>query len=103
MVYAFTQDVPIDEPTYRKIMDRLGEEPLAGSLVHLVVRRPDGGLRYIDVWESEELCTRAFEERIHPAVHSVFAEIGFQPGGEPTVNRLDVIDATGSVLASTIP
>jgi hypothetical protein len=32
------------------------------------VRRPDGGLRYIDVWESEEDCARAFDERIHPAV-----------------------------------
>ncbi len=49
MVYAFTQDVPIDEPTYRKIMDRLGSEPLVGSLLHLAVRRDDGGLRYVDV------------------------------------------------------
>jgi hypothetical protein len=100
MVYAFTQDVPIDEPTYRKIIDRLGAEPLQGSLLHLAVRRSDGGLRYIDVWESEEACARAFEERIHPAVHGVFKEAGFRPDGEPTTTRLDVIDATGSLLAT---
>lgn len=100
MVYAFTQDVPIDEPTYRKIMDRLGSEPLVGSLLHLAVRRDDGGLRYVDVWESEEACGRAFEERIHPAVSSVFKEIGFRPDGEPAVNRLDIIDVTGSLLAT---
>ena len=100
MVYAYTQDVPVDEQTYRKIMDRLGPESLNGSLMHLVVRRSDGGLRYIDVWESEELCARAFEERIHPAVYGVFKEIGFRPDGEPAVNGLDVIDATGSLLST---
>jgi len=98
MVYAYTQDVPIDEETYGKIIDRLGPEPVKGSLLHLAVRRPDGGLRYIDVWESEELCRRAFDERIHPAVYGVFKEIGFRPNGEPAVNRLDVIDATGALL-----
>jgi hypothetical protein len=98
VVYAFTQDVPIDEPTYRKIMDRLGPEPLKGSLLHLAVRREDGGLRYVDVWESEELCARAFEERIHPAVRGVFQEIGFRPDGEPTVSPFDVLDASGSLL-----
>jgi len=98
MVYAFTQDVPIDEPTYRKIMARLGPDPLEGSLVHLAVRRPEGGLRYIDVWESEESCERAFSERIHPAVYGVFKELGFRPDGEPPVTHLEVIDASGSLL-----
>ena len=97
-MYAFTQDVPIDEQTYRKIIDRLGPEPLKGSLLHLAIRRPDGGLRYIDVWESEELCTRAFEERIHPAVYGAFKDIGFRPDGELSVSPLDVIDAAGSLL-----
>jgi hypothetical protein len=101
MVYAYTQDVPITEDVYRKIIDRLGPEPLAGSLLHLCVRRPDGGLRYIDVWESQEACARAFEERIHPAVYGVFSEIGFKPDGEPPVTRLEVLDAAGAALPST--
>jgi len=100
MVYAYTQDVPIDEQTYRKIVDRLGPEPLKGSLLHLAFRRSKGELSYIDVWESEALCTRAFEERIHPAVYGVFKEIGLRPDGEPTVNRLDVIHAAGALLST---
>ena len=36
------------------IIERLGPEPIAGSLLHLCVREPDGRLRYIDVWESEQ-------------------------------------------------
>lgn len=96
MVYAFTQDVPIDEATYRQIMSQLGPEPVTGSLLHLCVRRPDGGLRYVDVWDSQEACARAFEERIHPAVNAVLG--GARPAQEPTVERLDVLHATGVML-----
>jgi hypothetical protein len=98
MVYAFTQDVPIDEAGYRRVMESLGTEPIAGLVVHLCVRREDGGLRYIDVWESEESCTRAFDERIHNAVDAAFG--GRRPGTEPEVHVLDVLDITGVSVAS---
>jgi hypothetical protein len=91
MPYAFTQDVPIDRDMYDKIMANLGSESLAGLIVHLVVERP-GGLRYIDVWESEEACGRAFEERIHPAVYRAFKEVGVQPAGEPETEHLVCVD-----------
>lgn len=95
-MYAYIQDVPIDETLYRRIVDNLGPEPLAGNLLHLCVRREDGGLRYLDVWESEEACAKAFDERIHPAVDAAFG--GQRPGTEPTVQRLDVVHAAGSLL-----
>ncbi|MDQ3988508.1 MAG: hypothetical protein M3291_04800 [Actinomycetota bacterium] len=98
MVYAYTQDVPIDMDVYQRIIDTLGPEPIAGSLLHLCVRRADGGLRYIDVWESEEACARAFEERIHPAVDAAFE--GSRPVGEPEVHHLDVLHASGALLSS---
>jgi hypothetical protein len=97
MVYAYIQDVPIGEELYRRIIDELGPEPLPGSLLHLCVRQPDGHLRYIDVWDSEEACTQAFEQRIHPAVDAAFG--GTRPAGEPEVQRLDVLHVTGSLLA----
>jgi len=97
MVYAYTQDVPIDEAGYRRVMQNLGSEPLAGSLLHLCVRREDGGLRYIDVWESEEVCTRAFDERIHTAVDAAFG--GARPATEPEVKVLDVLDITVSAMS----
>ena len=98
MAYAFTQDVPIDEAGYRRVMQDLGTEPLDGLVVHLCVRRADGGLRYIDVWESKEACARAFDERIHAAVDAAFG--GSRPGTEPEVNVLDLIDITGVTVAS---
>jgi hypothetical protein len=96
-MYVYTQDVPIDLATYKRIIDQLGPEPLAGALLHLCVRRPDGGLRYIDVWDSKEACAKAFEDRIHPAVDRAFG--GSRPAGEPTVQHLELLDASGAFLA----
>jgi hypothetical protein len=96
MVYAYVQDVPIGEELYRQIIDKIGPEPIPGSLLHLCVRQPDGQLRYIDVWESEQACARAFEERIHPAVDAAFG--GNRPASEPEIHHLDVIDASGTLL-----
>ncbi|MET0965748.1 MAG: hypothetical protein ABWZ02_05090 [Nakamurella sp.] len=99
MVYAYIQDVPIGEELYRKIVDELGPKPLAGQLLHLCVRRPDGKLQYIEVWESEELCGQAFDERIHPAVDAAFG--GHRPSTEPAVLHLDVLHATGALVETT--
>jgi hypothetical protein len=99
MVYAYTQDVPIDEEIYRRIIDRIGPEPIAGQVLHLCVRKPGGGLRYIDVWESEQACATAFEERIHPAVDAVFGDK--RPEQEPEVHHLDVLHADGPSFEPT--
>lgn len=97
MVYAWTQDLPIDTEIYRRITDALGDEPMDGLLLHLAVRKPDGTLRYVDIWESEEQCDRVFEERIHPAVDTVFTALtgGGRPPEEPTRDVLDVVDVRG--------
>lgn len=96
MVYAYIQDVPIGDELYRRVIDNLGPEPMAGQLLHLCVRRPDGGLRYIDVWESEAACAAAFDDRIHPAVDAAFG--GNRPATEPTVERLDVLHVMGALV-----
>lgn len=99
MVYAYIQDVPIGEGLYRKIIDQIGPAPMAGQLLHLCLRQPDGKLRYIDVWDSEQACERAFDERIHPAVDAAFG--GQRPDGEPHVQRLDVLHAMGAGLVDS--
>ncbi len=50
MPYAFTQDVPIDAAFYQRVIDGLGDEAPKGLIAHLAVERPEGGLRYSDVW-----------------------------------------------------
>ena len=75
MTFAFTQDVPIDATFYRRIADGLGSEAPKGLITHIAIERPEGGLRYIDIWESEEDCERFTQERLHPVVHDLLSEI----------------------------
>ena len=97
MTYAFTQDVPIDAAFYRRITDGLGGEPPKGLIVHLAVERPEGGLRYFDVWESEQDCERFTEERLHPVVHPLLAELfGSSLPPEPERIPLPVIHVWGA-------
>ena len=75
MTFAYTQDVPIDATFYKRITDGLGPDAPKGLITHLAIERPEGGLRYIDIWESEEDCERFVEERLHPVVHGLLSEI----------------------------
>jgi hypothetical protein len=96
VTYAFTQDVPIDAAFYKRITDGLGGEPPKGLLVHLAVERPEGGLRYIDVWESEEDWDRFAEERLHPVVHPLLGAIfGDDLPPEPERTPLSLIHMWG--------
>ncbi len=100
-MHAFTQDVPIDRAFYERITAGLGTDPPAGLIVHLAIERPEGGLRYIDVWESEEACNRFSEERLHPVVHGLLAEIfGDDLPPEPERTPLSVIHVWGSAATT---
>jgi len=67
---------------YDQTNERIGRLPGAPAvpqeLFHFVIGT-DGGIRVVDVWESEEAFRRYFHERLEPA----FAEVGF--GGPPVV------------------
>ena len=92
MTYAFTQDVPIDAAFYKRITDGLGDAPPKGLIVHVAVERAEGGLRYFDVWESEEDSDRFVEERLHPVVHDLLHEIfGDELPPEPLRTSLEVV------------
>jgi hypothetical protein len=75
MTYAFTQDVPIDVAFHRRVMDGLGDELPEGLIMHVALERPEGGLRYLDIWDTEEDCDRFVESRLHPIIHSLLADI----------------------------
>jgi hypothetical protein len=97
MPYAFTQDVPVDAAFYSRIVAGLGDEPPAGLIVHLAVERPEGGLRYYDVWESEADFDRFGEERLHPVVHGLLREVfGDDLPDEPARVALPLIHVWGS-------
>jgi hypothetical protein len=75
MPYAFTLDVPATEELYAEIRSELPSEPMPGLLVHLVVPG-ERGLRYIDVWETQEAWEHARATVLEPAVGRVLARYG---------------------------
>ena len=90
MVYAFTYEVPINPEIYGEITAAIGEERAPGFIAH-VAYRTDSGLRYLDVWNSEDEYKAFVVERLHPAVHGVLSEkLGFVPP-EPPMTVLDVV------------
>jgi hypothetical protein len=90
-MYAFTQDLPITTDVYARIMQGVGTAPPDGCVLHAVVRI-DGGLRYIDIWESREACDRFLEERVHPVLQGAFSAAGATMPGEPVRNDLELVD-----------
>lgn len=100
-VYAFTQDVPIDSAFYQQISDGLGDTPPPGLVVHLAIERPEGGLRYIDIWETEQDWHRFGEQRLHPVVHGLLAGVfGDQLPPEPDQTPLSVVHVWGPNIGS---
>jgi hypothetical protein len=94
--YAFTYDVPIDEVFYEKIKKGLGPELPKGLITHIAIKLPEGGLRYIDVWNSEEDFEHFAEERLHPVIHPLLEEIIGVVPPEPQQEPLSVIHVWGS-------
>lgn len=74
-MYGFVQDVPANEEMYRQIRARLGEQPPTGLVAHVVLSR-EGGLRYVDVWETQADWERFRDEEVEPAVDAVLGAIG---------------------------
>ena len=76
MPYAFIQDVPADEAMYGEMRARLGDQPPKGLISHVAVPRAEGGLRYLDVWETPEDWERFRVEVVEPVVGEVLAAHG---------------------------
>ena len=71
-MYSFVQDVPANPEIYAKIKARLGSEPPTGLIAHLAFARADG-LRYVDVWETEQAWVAFRDACLEPAVAEVLS------------------------------
>jgi hypothetical protein len=92
MSFAFIQDVPIDDHEYAEVREGIGPDVPKGLTVHLVIRQ-GGGLRYIDVWDSEADWERFRDGRVDPAVRQMMATHGLTPPTtHPAREEIDVVD-----------
>jgi hypothetical protein len=92
MTYAFTYDVPINPEIYARIMMGIGPQRPPGLIAHLAYRT-DTGLRYVEVWQSEDDWKSFEHDRLHPVIHPLLQDmLGFVPP-EPPRTKLDLVDA----------
>lgn len=91
MSYAFIQDVPANEEIYRRVRALLPQE-WPGLLAHLVIKR-EGGLRYLDVWDSEASWLTFHDAHVEPAVDQVLNSYGIPHDHSlVTTEPIEVID-----------
>jgi len=109
-MYAQIHDAPATADMYHQVLELVGDEPYAGLVAHIALARPEGGLRFIDVWESQAAFEAFREARLSPAVGQVLAEHGIPtnrgdgpegPDHAPTdvFEVVDVMLGTGAVNA----
>jgi hypothetical protein len=92
MPYAFIQDVPANEQIYGLVRSKLGDDTPAGLIAHLVYKH-EGGLRYIDVWDTQDDWERFRDERVEPAVGEVLASFGIpHDHNQVTFENIDLVD-----------
>jgi hypothetical protein len=91
MPYAFVQDVPADENIYAQVKELLPAHP-PGLVAHIALKC-DGGLRYVDVWDTQESWDRFRADHVEPAVEKVLAGFGIpHTHDDVTIEPIDVVD-----------
>ena len=78
MAWGFIGELPISREQYDQVDAEIQGDP-AGLILHTAAEH-GGGMRIIDVWESEEAYRRFEKETLMPAMGRAGLEA---PGGEP--------------------
>lgn len=92
MAYACSYEVPATVDMYRAVRRLIGDENPDGMVAHVVVQI-EGGLRHLEIWNTEEDWTRFHRTRVAPAVHQVLTAAGFtELPPDPPVEALELVD-----------
>jgi hypothetical protein len=91
MAVWFSLDIPMAPEQGDAGLRELGltDRPAPGQIFH-VEGPSDGGIRVVDVWESEEVFGQFFQERLKPAFERVGVQVpeDMQPQFVPVRNML---------------
>jgi hypothetical protein len=92
MTYSVIQDVPANDEIYAKIRAGLGDATPDGLITHLAFHQ-EGGLRYVDVWHTEQQYRRFIDDTVEPVVTEVLAGYGIPHDHSlVTTEEIEVID-----------
>jgi hypothetical protein len=62
---------------------KVEDDPPAGMIVHTAIDLGEGGIRIVDVWESQQDFEAFRDQRLLPAIQAVLSEKGIEPQGPP--------------------
>ena len=87
MALAFFQEVPgMTQEQYDQVIETLRGKTAEGRIFH-VAGPMEGGLRFFDVWESQEAINKFFQELLGPALQEAGIAAA-PPQGWPVHNML---------------
>jgi hypothetical protein len=80
-------DMPADVEQYDAVAEKINPEqdPPAGMILHSAAAKPGGGMRNVDIWESEDAYNRFRDERLMPAVQEVAGDSMDGPPPPPEI------------------
>ena len=87
MAWGFIGELPISRDQYDRLNGEIKEDP-DGLILHTASEH-GGGMRIIDVWESEDAWTRFRDERLGPAIAKVVGPDAMAQG-PPPLDAMDV-------------
>ena len=92
MSYAFTRDVPGNIAIYEQIKGALGDTEPPGLIARIVTVIP-GGLRHLQIWESEQAWQGYQRQHVEPAVDAVLTQLGITPQPQDVrFTELELVD-----------
>jgi heme-degrading monooxygenase HmoA len=92
MAWGFIGELPISREEYDRLNAEIAEDP-DGLILHTAAER-GGGMRIIDIWESEDAYRRFEQETLFPAMGRAGLEA---PTDEPPpLDTFDVHNLRGS-------
>ena len=91
MAWGFIGELPISRDQYDRLNAEISEDP-EGLILHTAAEH-GGGMRIIDVWESEDAYRRFEQETLTPAMGRAGMEA--PTGGPPPLDSFEVHNLRG--------
>src|SRR5438128_936824 len=74
--FGVIQDVPANAEMHGMIIAKIGRTAPTGLISHIAIERAEGGLRYVDVWETENDWRTWMDAVVEPAVGEILEGFG---------------------------
>jgi heme-degrading monooxygenase HmoA len=90
MAWGFISELPLSRDDYDRLNGEIHDDP-EGLILHTASEK-GGGMRIVDVWESEDAYRRFEQETLFPALGRIGADTS---GGPPPLDAFEVHNMRG--------